>query len=171
MRRRLADVTMCDNTTSSHKVFERIETLPEFVLANNILVYNSLPGELSTQAFIEKWSGVKHLYLPRVNGDDLDVLPYDSANLHVGAYGILEPDGDNIVDPAVIDLAVVPGLGFDSRGYRVGHGKGYYDRLLSRMNAVIVGVAFEFQVFDTIIVEPHDRPVNMVITPRSMFTI
>ena len=74
-----------------------VETLPQFIAAEHVLVYYSLPDELSTIAFIERWAGRKQLYLPRVNGDDLDILAYDAEKLHTGAFNIEEPDGSDLV--------------------------------------------------------------------------
>lgn len=154
-----------DRQEAARMVFDRLEKLTAFVMAEHVLLYNSLPDELSTRGFLEKWAGRKHIYLPRVNGVDLDVLPYDRTRLHLGAFRIEEPDGDNPVDLSMIDLVIVPAVAYDRRGNRVGRGKGYYDRLLSRMKAVRVGVAYDFQLVDDVEVEPHDHGVDFVITP------
>ncbi|MCM1449654.1 MAG: 5-formyltetrahydrofolate cyclo-ligase [Clostridiales bacterium] len=154
-----------DRVEAARKVFERLEKLASFMLAEHVLLYNSLPDELSTREFMEKWAGRKHIYLPRVNGVDLDVLPYDRTRMHLGAFRIEEPDGDSPVDLSLIDMVVVPAVAYDRSGNRVGRGKGYYDRLLSRMKAVTVGVAYDFQLVDEIEVEAHDRAVDIVITP------
>lgn len=153
-----------DRAAGARSVFDRLEKLAAFMMADNILMYNSLPDEVSTREFIDRWAGRKRFFLPRVNGVDLDVLPYDRARMHLGAFRIEEPDGDEITDVNTIDLVVVPAVAYDRRGNRVGRGKGYYDRLLSRIKAVKVGVGYDFQLFDSIDTEPHDIPVDIVIT-------
>ena len=163
---RLAD---SDRADAARSVFERLERLAAFMMADNVLMYNSLPDELSTREFLSKWAGKKRFFLPRVNGVDLDVLPFDRTRLHLGAFRIEEPDGDDVVDLDTIDLVVVPAVAYDRRGNRVGRGKGYYDRLLSRMKAVTVGVGYDFQLVEDVDVEPHDRPVDIVITPSGVF--
>ncbi|MDE6120259.1 MAG: 5-formyltetrahydrofolate cyclo-ligase, partial [Muribaculaceae bacterium] len=82
---------------------------------------------------------------------------------HLGAFRIEEPDGTDTVDIENIDLIVVPGIAFDRLGNRVGRGKGYYDRLLSRSRAVTVGVCYDFQMVDEIDTDGHDIPVDFVI--------
>lgn len=63
-----------------------------------------------------------------------------------------------------MELVVVPAVAYDKNGNRVGRGKGYYDRLLSRTNAFKVGVAYDFQLFDEVEISEFDIPVDMVIT-------
>ncbi len=157
-----------ERLTAAAQVFERLEKLAAFMMADNVLMYNSLPDELSTREFIERWSGRKRFLLPRVNGIDLDVLPYDRTRMHLGAFRIEEPDGDEVADVDTIDLVIVPAVAYDHQGNRVGRGKGYYDRLLSRIKAVKIGVGYDFQLFDTIDAEPHDIPVDIVITEHHL---
>ncbi len=151
----------------AERVFARLESLAEFVNARNILVFSSLPDELPTEKFIEKWCDKKCLYLPRVNGDDLDILRYDRAALHQGAFNIQEPDGEP-EDPAVLDLIIVPGVGFDPDCNRLGRGRGYYDRLLSQVSVPTIGVCFDCQLVPHISVEQHDIPLSAVITPSTI---
>lgn len=127
-------------------------------------MYHSLPDELSTAAFIDKWHARKHFFLPRVNGMELEVLPYNRSSLHLGAFHIEEPQGDDIVPVELMELIVVPAVAYDRNGNRVGRGKGYYDRLLASSTAMKVGVGYDFQLVDEIDAEPHDVPVDMVIT-------
>lgn len=157
-----------ERVEAARSVFDRLERLAAFIMADNVLMYNSLPDELSTREFIDKWAGRKRFFLPRVNGVDLDILPYDRTRMHLGAFRIEEPDGDDLTDVESIDLVVVPGVAFDRRGNRVGRGKGYYDRLLARVRSVTVGVGYDFQLVDDIDPEPHDRALNIVITPSGI---
>ena len=87
--------------------------------------------------------------------------------MHLGAFRIEEPDGDNTVDISDIDLIIVPGVAYDRDGNRVGRGKGYYDRLLRRSTATTIGVCYDFQLFDEIDAEEHDIPVHFVVTDRA----
>jgi 5-formyltetrahydrofolate cyclo-ligase len=88
-------------------------------------------------------------------------------DLEIGSYGILEPRADSVKEISIneIDLIIVPGVGFDESGYRIGHGKGYYDNLLKiSKSAMYIGLAFEFQIVKKIPIESHDLPVNIIIT-------
>lgn len=158
-----------DKNIASHDVFNRLENHSEFIKAENILFYYSLPDELPTVNFIRKWSKSKNIYLPRVNGDDLDILAYDDSNLSIGSYDIEEPIGDELIDYNTIDLIIVPAVAFDYDKNRLGRGKGYYDRLLSKaVNAIKIGVGYDFQLVEKLPTEQHDIPMDYIITPNNI---
>lgn len=151
--------------------FAVLEKHAAFLMAQNILMYHSLPDELSTLDFIDKWHTRKRFFLPRVNGVNLDILPYDQSTLRLGAFHIEEPQGDDTTDISQIEMVVVPAIAYDRRGNRVGRGKGYYDRLLATTKALKVGIAYDFQVVDDIDAEPHDVKVDIVITDKGIIRI
>ncbi len=157
-----------ERLAAAERVFDALSGMAAFTMADRVLIYNSLPDELSTREFISRWEGRKHFYLPRVNGLDLDILPYSRTHTHLGAFHIEEPDGDDTADVAEMDLIIVPAVAYDRSGNRVGRGKGFYDRLLSRAKALTVGVCYDFQLFDEdeIETESHDVPVNFIIADR-----
>lgn len=158
-------LTEAERASASLAVFERLEKTAAFQLAERILMYHSLPDEVSTVEFLNKWNGRKKFYLPRVNGVNLEILPYDQQRLHIGSFHIEEPMGDDITDPSEIELIIAPGMAYDRKGNRIGRGKGFYDRLLKSTKATKIGVAYHFQLTDEeIAVEEHDVPVDMVIT-------
>lgn len=160
-----------EKAEAAQAAFECLESQASFLMADNILMYHSLPDELSTIQFIEKWCGRKHFYLPRVNGVNLDILPYDRTRLSLGAFQIEEPQGDETSDISDIELIIVPGVAYDRAGNRVGRGKGYYDRLLSTSRATKIGMAYDFQIVDSIDAEDHDVRVDMIITDKSVIRI
>ena len=148
-----------------------LEQSAAFQLAERILMYHSLPDELSTIEFIDKWSDRKQFFLPRVNGVNLELLPYHRSRLSLGAFHIEEPQGDEITPPDTMELIVVPGVAFDRNGNRVGRGKGFYDRLLAETDATTVGVGYDFQLFDSVPTEPHDAPLDVIITESTRLVI
>ncbi len=151
------------------EVWRAVESLLVFVEARHVLLYHSLPDELSTRMLFERWHSMgKTLYLPVVVGDDLVVRSYTPATMQQGAYGIYEPQGSE-VDEAEIELIVVPGVAFDAAGNRLGRGKGYYDRLLSRTHAVKVGVCYNCQLLPNIPAFPHDCRMDYVVTPQGVY--
>lgn len=158
-----------EKLAAAEAVFAALEKTAAFMLADNILMYHSLPDELSTLAFIDKWHDRKHFFLPRVNGVNLDILPYDRSTLRLGAFSIEEPQGDETCDINDIEMVVVPAVAYDRNGNRVGRGKGYYDRLLADTKALKVGVAYGFQLVDSIDAEPHDVRVDVVITDKGVY--
>lgn len=150
-------------------VWRAVEALPVFTEALHILLYHSLPDELSTRMLFDRWHSMgKKLYLPVVVGDDLVIHPYTPDAMRKGAYGIYEPQGDN-VDVNTIDLVVVPGMAFDASGNRLGRGKGYYDRLLSHTHAVKVGVCYRCQLLPRVPAFPHDCHMDYVVTSQGVY--
>lgn len=157
--------------SAAEEVFERLEKTAAFLLAERIMMYHSLPDELYTHDFLRKWSGKKKFYLPRVNGADLEVLPYEESRLELGSFHIEEPTGQNVANPAEIELVVVPAVAFDRKGKRLGRGKGFYDRFLPTTKATKIGVGYEFQLLDELPSEPHDVTMDMIITQNSTIVI
>lgn len=137
---------------------------PLFKQASTILLYHSLPDEVQTHEFVEKWSKQKKIILPVVKGDDLELRVYTGAEcLQKGAYNIDEPTGEQFREEEEIELAIIPGVSFDSEGNRLGRGKGYYDRLLARISPYKIGICFQFQVAEnTLPHEDFDTPMDEV---------
>ncbi len=151
---------------ASRRVFSTLRNLAAFMVARNVLLYHSLPDELSTRAFLDDIPEGKRYFLPRVNGLNLEILPYDRSRMHLGAFQIEEPDGDESVNIDDIDLIIVPALAYDRKGNRVGRGKGYYDRLLANSRATTIGVCYNFQLVDEIDTDDFDIPVDYVIADQ-----
>ncbi|MCM1490073.1 MAG: 5-formyltetrahydrofolate cyclo-ligase [Muribaculum sp.] len=152
---------------AASEVFAQLEKTAAFMMAQNILMYHSLPDELSTISFLKKWKDRKNFFLPRVNGVNLDLLPYIESELERGAFDIEEPQGSELANVEDIDLMIIPAVAFDRRGNRLGRGKGFYDRLLATSRATKIGVGYEFQLMEELPSEKHDVPMDMVITQYS----
>lgn len=160
-----------EKKVAANEVFSRLEKTAAFMLAERIMMYHSLPDELYTHDFLSKWSGKKRFYLPRVNGVDLEILPYHESRLELGSFHIEEPTGSDVADPSEIELVIVPAVAYDRKGRRLGRGKGFYDRFLKTTKATKIGVGYEFQLFDEIPSEPHDVGMDMVITQKTTIVI
>lgn len=161
----------CQRKIASDRCFDNLEKCPEFLSAQHVLVFNSLPDEIDTARFIKKWETVKTFYLPRVSGNDLEILPLEGASMKEGAFHILEPANGICCNPDKIELIVVPAIAFDRKGNRIGRGKGYYDRLLKKAACPKIGVGYHFQLFDEIPTEPHDVPMNAIVTDTDILQI
>lgn len=161
-----------EKRSAAERVFAMLESTAEFLMAGSVLMYHSLPDELSTRSFIAKWAPRKRFYLPRVNGLNLEILPYEESQLAIGSFHIEEPTGNDLSRVEDMELVVVPAVAYDRRGNRVGRGKGYYDRLLEHCLATKVGVGYDFQLMDEEIeTAPHDVGVDVVITESNHIVI
>ncbi|MDR3269249.1 MAG: 5-formyltetrahydrofolate cyclo-ligase [Tannerella sp.] len=149
----------------SVRIQQRVEQLPLFQQARRIAFYHALPDEVHTADFIEKWRRKKQILLPVVNGDTFSLQPYtENSALRKGAFDIMEPVARQNTAPCDADLIIVPGMAFDRQLNRLGRGKGYYDRFLSEHPAPAIGICFQFQLFDRIPTDSHDRKMTLVVT-------
>lgn len=83
-------LTEGERISAADAVFSQLEQTAAFMLADRILMYHSLPDEVSTHAFLRKWGKRKRFFLPRVNGVNLEILPYDEQRLELGSFHIEE---------------------------------------------------------------------------------
>jgi 5-formyltetrahydrofolate cyclo-ligase len=154
--------------TRSSAVCQRIEHLPEFARAQVILGFSAIRKEVDLSAVLTRAQALgKQTALPKVVGETLELRVSNTQYpLSEGSFGILEPPDDApVVDPASVDLVLVPGLVFDASGHRIGYGRGHYDRLLPGLtNAFRVGVAYDFQLLAELPTEPHDIALHCVVT-------
>lgn len=138
--------------------------------ARVVALYQAYGAELDPAALrAAAHAAGKTVALPRVDsaGVTLRVVDADTP-LVLSAQGVREPAADRpTLPPDQLDLIVVPGLGFDRRGGRLGHGGGHYDRLLARLPAGCrrVGFAYDQQVLDAVPMEPHDLALHALVTP------
>jgi 5-formyltetrahydrofolate cyclo-ligase len=149
----------------------RLLTLPEFERARGVLFYLAFRSEVETQPLIEAALALgKEVAVPVVRAEPRGLVPCRYScpeDLARTSLGVLEPKPECAcpVEPAAIDLIVVPGTAFDVHGARLGYGLGFYDRLLSEIPlALRVALAFECQLLPAVTVEPHDVPVDIILT-------
>ena len=151
----------------SAEAVARLMALPQMAAAKTVMLYYSLPDEVSTHELADRLvERGKVVVLPVVTGPaEMKLRRYRSADdLSMGAFGIMEPTGEPFTSLAEIDLAVVPGMAFDTRGNRLGRGKGYYDRFLSQLSqATKVGLCFPFQKFPGVPTDENDVRMDLVI--------
>jgi 5-formyltetrahydrofolate cyclo-ligase len=93
------------------------------------------------------------------------------ASLVQNSWGIHEPEDAEIVSIEDIDAVIVPALGVDRAGNRIGYGRGYYDEFLSEVNATLVCALFSRSIVDDIPREPHDIPIQVIVTEDGCFNV
>lgn len=159
----------------SARACQNLAELPEYRQAEIVMVFLSLPGEIDTTALVLKaWQDRKRVLAPRVSWEQRRMMPIEirslTHDLAISGLGIREPAAGTPIPPGLIDLVVVPGLGFDVYGNRLGRGRGFYDRFLAipEFRGVACGFAFEEQVVDELPSGPLDRPVSILVTDQQV---
>lgn len=165
IRLRKAALDDSQKAVAAASVAVQVESLPEYADAQTLLAYCAMPDEIGTSEIIVRAYGRgKTVVLPVVVGETLELRRYDPAKIRPGYRGIMEPSDDaELVFPAEVDLAIVPGMAFDLQGHRLGRGGGFYDRLIQQLHCPLVGICFSCQLVPSIPLEPFDLPVDIVI--------
>lgn len=136
--------------------------------AQTVFCYVSFGSEIITLPFLsEILQNKKTLVVPKcldTSGNMIAVRITSLNDLSEGLYGILEPKSFEPFDKSLIDAAIIPGAAFDSSGYRLGYGKGYYDRFLSETAILKIGICHKELFFNTIPHLDHDIKCDSVIT-------
>lgn len=163
----------------SQAICERFAALPEYAAARSVMFYVDVRAEVRTRNYLETaLSHGKRIIVPYCVDGELELFHLESMDeLATGMYGILEPREDlrgvseKRIDVQELDLIMVPGVAFDRRGARMGHGKGYYDKLLehAREDTPLVALAFDCQLFDEVPVESHDVFMDKVVTETATY--
>lgn len=144
---------------------EQIQALPDYQSAETVVIYSAIADEVDISALLELDKS-KRWVMPRAIGEGIMLLfQFDNFDeLIEGRYGVKVPPATNhLVHKSEVDLVIVPGLMFDKRGYRLGRGGGYYDRLLSDMRAKSVGVCLAELILEVLPREEHDIAVDYVV--------
>ena len=154
-----------------------VSSLPCFAAASSVAAYMPLGNEPQTADIIQlcREQG-KHIGLPAwfSKAKEYRICDYPlGTEMARAQLGIPEPVIKSWIDETTYDLFLVPGILFDRQGTRIGHGKGYYDRILAKRSptAKLVALAFDWQISEVALpYEPHDIPMDFIITPTQPIT-
>ena len=151
----------------SLSVINRLMASPKMKEAKTVLMYYSLDDEVNTHDVVDTvLKQGKTVLLPKVISEtEMELRRYTGPqDLQDGFFNIMEPSGELFENYADIDLAVIPGMAFDSQNNRLGRGKGYYDRMLPKLvNAYKIGVCVDFQHLPGIPADENDIKMDEII--------
>lgn len=171
LRKIVGDLPVDDINTKSLRACHSLLEQPEYAKAEVVMVFLSMPTEVDTSSIVLRcWQERKRVLAPKISWNQRRMLPVEirtlTDDLTVSDMGIREPVSGIPFPISLIDLVLVPGLGFDEYGNRLGRGRGFYDRFLAHteFTGVPCALAFEEQVTSTIPVGPLDRQVSMLVT-------
>ena len=157
---------------ASHRACDRLIETREYQRAEVIMVFLSLPSEIDTTPLVlQAWRDRKRILAPKVSWEQRRMLPIEFQSLSDDdltrtQFGIRQPTRGAPIPVCDIDLLIVPGLGFDTTGNRIGRGRGFYDQFLasSEWRGISCGMAFEQQVIELVPTSDHDLRVDMLVT-------
>jgi 5-formyltetrahydrofolate cyclo-ligase len=164
-------LTVTEVGTASRAIQERFLASGEFGASLILALYAPIHNEVQTDRVLSAaLDAAKNVLYPVVNGESLEFRRVSSpGELQKGAFGIFEPPVTcAVVNPGVVDYIVIPGVGFDLHGKRIGYGKGFYDKALHSLEGKgkLVGFCYDFQLVDEIMDEPHDVKLDIIITEK-----
>lgn len=172
MRARLRDFPL--RVAASEAICSAIRRHQAWSAAGTVCAFFPLPSEPQIASLWET-DPARTLCVPRIRDGGVDLIRIDDPTLRRRATWRLDtPEFADapLVSPAEVDLFLVPGLAFTTRGARLGRGGGYYDRLLARRapGSLAVGVCFALQVVEALPGEEHDHDVDVVISESGLLT-
>ena len=163
----------------SRLICEKFVAQDAYAAARTVLFYIDVRTEVRTRQHLPAaLAAGKRVLVPYCRDRDLVLFDLRSLDeLSVGMYKILEPredlrsDPKRLIDVSEVDLIMVPGVAFDRHGARMGHGFGYYDKMLehARRDTPLVALAFECQLFPEIPTQPHDIFMDKIITEQAVY--
>ena len=168
-----------DKEVLSEKIVRDFMKLPEYAKAGTVMFYVDVRTEVRTrQSLPDALTHGKRIVVPYCVDGELELFLLENMDeLSIGMYKILEPKPElrelpeKRVPVEELDLVMVPGVAFDRRGARMGHGMGYYDKLLehARPDAPLVALAFECQLFPEIPTQAHDVFMDKIVTEKTIY--
>ena len=175
LRQKLDAITPAERHSKSLAACSLVSGSDEFRQATVVMLFLSTPQEIDTASLaLRCWQAGKTVVVPKVSWDQRRMLPVEISCLSTAmtstGHGIREPIAGKPIPINLIDLVIVPGLGFTASGFRIGRGMGFYDRFLSQPDFIgqSCGLCYEEQIIESVPVLDHDVPLSMLISDRSI---
>lgn len=158
---------------ASRAIALHASSVPALVSARRVAAFLSMPSEPGTGPLLEWLVGREVSVIVPVSNPDrtLDWVEHSTGEVAASDLGVPEPTGVRLGPQALesCDVAIVPALAVDHRGNRLGRGAGYYDRALADHHGLVCALVFADELLPEVPHEPHDHPVDLVLTPNGLF--
>ncbi len=175
LRQEISEISPEKMVDRTHRACQLLFEQAEFKKAETVMVFLSMAGEIDTSPIVLRcWQDRKRVLAPKVSWNQRRMLPVEirslTEDLMVTGMGIREPISGIPFPISLLDMVIVPGLGFDENGNRLGRGRGFYDRFLAHpeFKGIACGLAFETQIVQEMPVGPLDRQVDMLVTDKKV---
>ena len=157
---------------ASAEILSKLENNKLFMSAEKIFIFIGFNSEIPTLPFINNWISKKQIFVPKIDNKIMNLIHITSIDdLAPGHFGVLEPNSCNYYTGS-IDLVVTPSIVFDKNGYRLGYGKGYYDKYFStNKHKASIGLSYDKLLQEKIPTDQHDEKVDIIITEEKTLII
>lgn len=151
--------------TKDNLIYQKVINNKDILSSKTLLIYISINSEVDTIKIINYFLNTKNIAVPKIIDNDMFFCYVTNLNeLTSGKYNIPEPTNENIVTDFDNAICIVPGICYDKKNYRVGYGKGYYDRFLSKNKIKTIGLCYKECMIEKIDNDKYDYKIDEVIT-------
>ena len=158
--------------SSTDTIFATLEEQNFFESSEKIFIYVGFGSEIKTETFIKKWINKKQIFVPKIDNKTMNLVHLTTIeDLAPGHFGILEPTSTTYYTEEV-DLVITPSIVFDKNGYRLGYGKGYYDKYFAtNKHKTSIGLSYDKLLQEKIPTDKYDEKVDIIITEEKTLII
>ncbi len=154
-----------NKVTKDNLIYQKVINNKDILSSKTLLIYISINSEVDTTKIINYFLNTKNIAIPKIIDNDMFFCYVTNLNeLTPGKYNIPEPTNENIVTDFDNAICIVPGICYDKENYRVGYGKGYYDRFLSKNKIKTIGLCYKECMIEKIDNDKYDYKIDEVIT-------
>ncbi len=175
IQQRVASMSIQEKQDASQKLCSQLMSIATIVHADSIFAFLPLDNEISLLQIISLWiDESRTVGVPLINWEEKTMLgglltSLEDSTLVETRHGIKEPKARHPLPSDCFDVILVPGIGFDGIGGRLGRGGGFYDRFLTKARPpIVIGVCFDEQIVESVPREPHDQLMTAVVTPTNV---
>lgn len=154
-----------NKVTKDNLIYQKVINNKDILSSKTLLIYISINSEIDTIKIINYFLNTKNIAVPKIIDNDMFFCYVTNLNeLTSGKYNIPEPTNENIVTDFDNAICIVPGICYDKENYRIGYGKGYYDRFLSKNKIKTIGLCYKECMIEKIDNDKYDYKIDEVIT-------
>lgn len=154
-----------NKVTKDNLIYQKVINNKDILSSKTLLIYISINSEVDTIKIINYFLYAKNIAVPKIIDNNMYFCYITNLNdLTPGKYNIPEPTNENIVTDFDNSICIVPGICYDKENYRIGYGKGYYDRFLSKNKIKTIGLCYKECMIEKIDNDKYDYKIDEVIT-------
>ncbi len=155
----------------SGSIKSRLFSFGQFVKAETVLFYMSFGSEVQTHEMVKESLKSKRVAVPVTDKENRALIISEISGIEEmprNVLGMPEPKKESMkpINTEGLDIVIVPGIAFDTKGNRIGYGHGYYDNFLKRLSAPKIALAYELQIVDNIPAAENDVCVDFIVTEK-----